>query len=107
MRGQFESNPFWGSLPQFGRFGAAFGTEVDHADAAASLITDLGTVYGYTQSVGFDLFGRSLEKLVSVSAGIASAVFTAGAGQPAHFDSGCGSAPGKARLLPTTLLAAV
>jgi tRNA(His) guanylyltransferase len=33
------------------------------------------------------LFGRGLEKLVSVSAGICSAAFTAGAGLPAHFDA--------------------
>jgi tRNA(His) 5'-end guanylyltransferase len=35
----------------------------------------------------YDLFDRELEKLVSVSAGIASAAFTAAAGFPAHFDS--------------------
>jgi len=33
------------------------------------------------------LFGRGLEKLVSVSAGICSASFTAAAALPAHFDS--------------------
>ena len=35
----------------------------------------------------WDLFDRRLEKVVSISAGIASAAFTAAAGEPAHFDS--------------------
>jgi len=60
-----------------------------------TLLNQLGARYGYTESdeislllrPGFDLFGRSVEKLVSVSAGIASATFTHAAGVPAHFDS--------------------
>lgn len=36
---------------------------------------------------GFDLFGRSVEKLVPLSAGIAGAAFTQAAGVAAHFDS--------------------
>jgi tRNA(His) 5'-end guanylyltransferase len=36
---------------------------------------------------GFDLFGRSVEKLDSVSAGIASAAVTQAGGEPAHVDS--------------------
>jgi tRNA(His) guanylyltransferase len=34
-----------------------------------------------------DLFGREVEKLVSVSAGVASSVFSLGLGSAAHFDS--------------------
>jgi tRNA(His) guanylyltransferase len=63
--------------------------------AATALMTDFGAVYGCTHSDEISvalppqsqLFGRGLEKLVSVSAGICSAAFTAGAGLPAHFDS--------------------
>jgi tRNA(His) guanylyltransferase len=60
-----------------------------------TLLTELGGRYAYTESdeisvlfdPGHDLFGREVEKLVSVSAGIASATFTHAAGEPAHFDS--------------------
>jgi tRNA(His) 5'-end guanylyltransferase len=63
--------------------------------AAASLVTDFGAVFGCTHSDEIsvvlppdsDLFRRGLEKLVSVSAGICSAAFTAAAGLTAHFDS--------------------
>jgi tRNA(His) 5'-end guanylyltransferase len=63
--------------------------------AATALMTEFGGVYGCTHSDEVSvalppqsqLFGRGLEKLVSVSAGICSAAFTAAAGQPAHFDS--------------------
>ena len=63
--------------------------------AATALMTGFGSVYGCTHSDEVpvalppqsQLFGRGLEKLVSVSAGICSAAFTAAAGQPAHFDS--------------------
>jgi tRNA(His) guanylyltransferase len=63
--------------------------------AAAALVTEFGAAYGCTHSdeisvalpPSSSLFGRSLEKLVSVSAGIASAAFTAAAGLPGHFDS--------------------
>jgi tRNA(His) 5'-end guanylyltransferase len=62
---------------------------------ARDLLTELGGRYAYTESdeislllePGFDLFGRGVEKLVSISAGIASAAFTQAAGEPAHFDS--------------------
>lgn len=63
--------------------------------AATAVMTEFGAVYGCTYSdeisvvlpPGNQLFGRGLEKLVSVSAGICSAAFTAAAGLPAHFDS--------------------
>lgn len=63
--------------------------------AATALMTEFGAVYGCTHSDEISvalppesqLFGRGLEKLVSVSAGICSAVFTAAAGLPGHFDS--------------------
>lgn len=62
---------------------------------AQALLTELGARYAYTESdeisllldPGSDLFGRRVEKLVSVSAGLASATFTQAARQPAHFDS--------------------
>jgi tRNA(His) 5'-end guanylyltransferase len=62
---------------------------------AQALLTELGARYAYTESdeisllldPGSDQFGRRVEKLVSVSAGLASATFTLAAGQPAHFDS--------------------
>lgn len=64
-------------------------------DTATTLLTELGGRYAYTQSdeisvvldPGFDLFGREVEKLVSLSAGIATAAFTHAAGQPAVFDA--------------------
>lgn len=64
-------------------------------ETARALMTELDVRYGYTESdeisVVLDpasgLFGGSVEKLVSVSAGIASAAFTHAAGVPAHFDS--------------------
>jgi tRNA(His) 5'-end guanylyltransferase len=64
-------------------------------ETATALMAELGGRYGYTESdeisVLLDpastLFGGSVEKLVSVSAGIASATFTHAAGVPAHFDS--------------------
>lgn len=65
------------------------------ADTAQSLMTDFGASYAYTESdeisillpQKFDMFGRSLEKLVSVSAGLASAEFSSLSGLTAHFDS--------------------
>lgn len=64
-------------------------------DTAQALLTDLAGIYAYTESdeisillnPTFDLFGRGVEKIVSISAGIASATFTHAAGEPAHFDS--------------------
>lgn len=62
---------------------------------AQAVLTDLGGRYAYTESdeisvlfdPGLTLFGRSVEKLVSISAGIATAAFTYAAGQLVHFDS--------------------
>jgi tRNA(His) 5'-end guanylyltransferase len=68
----------------------------DHMVATTqALLTELGAHYAYTESdemslllnPRFDLFSRSVEKLVSISAGIASAAFTHAFGEPAHFDS--------------------
>jgi tRNA(His) guanylyltransferase len=64
-------------------------------EAAAALVTEFSAVFGCTHSdeislallPSSSLFGRSVEKLVSVSAGIASAAFTAAAGMAGHFDS--------------------
>lgn len=64
-------------------------------ETAGALLTELGGRYAYTESdeisvlfdPGFHLFGRGVEKLVSVSAGIASATFTRAYGEAAHFDS--------------------
>lgn len=63
--------------------------------AAQALLTELGGRYAYTESdeisivldPAFDLFGREVEKLVSLSASIATATFTHAAGEPACFDS--------------------
>jgi tRNA(His) guanylyltransferase len=62
---------------------------------ASGLVEQLGGMLAYTESDeisvllprDWDLFGRKLEKVVSVSAGIASSVFSLAAGEPAHFDS--------------------
>jgi tRNA(His) guanylyltransferase len=62
---------------------------------AETMLTELGGVYVYTESDEISLlldpeyamFGRKLEKLVSISAGIASATFTLAIGEPVHFDS--------------------
>jgi tRNA(His) guanylyltransferase len=64
-------------------------------EAAQTLLTELGGRYAYAESdeisvlldPGFDLFGRAVEKLVSISAGVATAAFTHAAGEPAHFDA--------------------
>lgn len=63
--------------------------------AARAVFDDFRGLYACTHSdeisLAFDphwnLFGRRLEKLVSVSAGLASAAFTQASGRPAHFDS--------------------
>jgi tRNA(His) 5'-end guanylyltransferase len=63
--------------------------------AATSLATEFEAPYACTHSdeisvllpPAFGAFGRGLEKLVSVSAGTASAAFTASAGRAAVFDS--------------------
>lgn len=62
--------------------------------AETALVEQLGGVVAYTESdeisvllpQGWDLFGRKVEKVVSISAGVTSAAFTAAAGEPAHFD---------------------
>ena len=62
---------------------------------AQAVLTELGGRYAYTESdeisvlfdADLDLFGRGVEKLVSISAGIAAAAFTHAAAQPAHFDA--------------------
>jgi tRNA(His) 5'-end guanylyltransferase len=63
--------------------------------AARALLVELQGLYAYTESdeislllpPTWDLFDREVEKLVSLSAGIASSAFTHAAGAPAHFDS--------------------
>ncbi|OLT13444.1 tRNA 5'-guanylyltransferase [Actinomadura sp. CNU-125] len=65
------------------------------AGAAEALLTELGGRYAYTESdeisvvldPAHEMFGRKVEKLVSLSAGIATAAFTHAAGEPAVFDS--------------------
>jgi tRNA(His) guanylyltransferase len=68
----------------------------DHmVTTAQELLTELSACYAYTESdeisllldPGHNLFGRSVEKLVSISAGIASAAFTQAISEQAHFDS--------------------
>lgn len=62
---------------------------------AEALLTEFDARYAYTESdeisvlldPSFALFGRSVEKLVSLSAAVASATFTHAAGEPACFDS--------------------
>ncbi len=62
---------------------------------AQAMLEELQGLYAYTQSDEISLlfapewalFARAVEKIVSVSAGIASANFTHQAGEPAHFDS--------------------
>lgn len=65
------------------------------ADTTLHVVEKLHGLYGFTESdeisvllpYGWDLFDRELEKIVSLSASIASAHFSLGLGQPAHFDS--------------------
>jgi tRNA(His) 5'-end guanylyltransferase len=62
---------------------------------ASALLIELAGVYAYTESdeisilmpISANLFDRKVEKLVSVSAGVASSIFTHEVGSPAHFDS--------------------
>lgn len=64
-------------------------------EAARTLLVELGARYAYTESDEIsvlldphsEIFGRGVEKLVSLSASITSATFTHAAGEPAHFDS--------------------
>jgi tRNA(His) guanylyltransferase len=63
--------------------------------AAQALLKEMHGVYAYTESdeisilfpPDWDFFDRELEKVISISAGIASAAFTLALGKPAHFDS--------------------
>jgi tRNA(His) 5'-end guanylyltransferase len=65
------------------------------AGTARALLEDLQAIYAYTMSdeisvllaPDWDLFDRRVEKVVSISAGCASAAFTRACGEPAHFDS--------------------
>jgi tRNA(His) 5'-end guanylyltransferase len=62
---------------------------------AEALLVELGAVYAYTESDeisvvldrGSELFDREVEKLVSISASVASSTFSLGLGVPAQFDS--------------------
>lgn len=62
---------------------------------ATTLLTELHGLYVFTESDEislvfkrtWDLYDREVEKLVSISAGIASATFTLACQQPAYFDS--------------------
>jgi tRNA(His) 5'-end guanylyltransferase len=64
-------------------------------ESARALLVELEGLYAYTESdevsillpLSYRGFDREVEKLVSVSAGIASAAFTHAAGFPGHFDS--------------------
>ncbi|MGH2628388.1 MAG: tRNA(His) guanylyltransferase Thg1 family protein [Anaerolineales bacterium] len=62
--------------------------------ATEALMSGLGARYAFTESdeisvllpPQWDLFDRSVEKIVSIAVGIASSVFTFACGPPAHFD---------------------
>lgn len=62
---------------------------------AGGMLSELQALYAYTESdeisllfgPAWDLFERELEKLVSVTAGMASAYFTQASGVRGHFDS--------------------
>jgi tRNA(His) guanylyltransferase len=62
--------------------------------AARALLINFNALYAYTMSdeislllpPRWDLFGRVVEKIVSISFGLASAAFTQAYGEPAHFD---------------------
>lgn len=79
------------------RFSKPFDPEFSRlmTHTAEVLLTEFGGSYGYTESdeisillgPSFDLFGRGLEKMVSISAGIASSTFTAEFKDPVTFDS--------------------
>lgn len=86
----------------FGRFTAArfvkpFDPRVRDlmCSTAQALLVDFQGLYAYTMSDEislllprpWDLFDRVVEKVISISAGLASAAFTQACGEPAHFDS--------------------
>ena len=68
---------------------------------ASALLEQVQGAYAYTESDeisvllrrDWDQFDRSLEKAVSISAGIASSAFTLACGEAAHFDSRVWVAP--------------
>jgi tRNA(His) 5'-end guanylyltransferase len=74
--------------------------------ASCALVEDFGGVYACTHSDEISvalppewrMFGRRLEKTVSVAAGLVSAVLTHAIGEPAHFDARLwqGAGPGDA-----------
>ncbi|GAA2440039.1 tRNA(His) guanylyltransferase Thg1 family protein [Actinomadura vinacea] len=74
-------------------FDARFGDLM--TDTARTLLTEFSGRYAYTESdeislvldPSFDMFGREVEKLVSIAAGTASAAFTHAAGEPVAFDA--------------------
>lgn len=74
-------------------FDAAFHEHM--VETARTLMTDLNALYTYTESdeisvllpYDWNWFDRSQEKLVSISASIASVAFSRAAGHAAHFDS--------------------
>jgi tRNA(His) 5'-end guanylyltransferase len=63
--------------------------------AAEALVREMGGIYAYTESDEisvlfprqWDFFDRELEKIVSLSAAIASSVFSLKVGEPVQFDS--------------------
>ena len=86
----------------FGRFtGTRFEEPFDRrmcdliCRATQTLFTDFNGLYAYTMSDeislllprNWDILGRVVEKVISVSAGFASAAFTEACGASAHFDS--------------------
>lgn len=64
-------------------------------ETSRALVGDLGALYAFTESDEISVllarestpFDREVEKLVSVSAAIASSIFSLGLGAPAQFDS--------------------
>jgi tRNA(His) 5'-end guanylyltransferase len=74
-------------------FDAAFHAHM--VEAATAVLVDLGGLYAYTESDeisvllprGWSLFGRELEKTITVSAGLVSGVFSLACGLPAAFDA--------------------
>jgi tRNA(His) guanylyltransferase len=64
-------------------------------NAAQALLKEMHGLYAYAESdeisvlfpPDWNFFDRELEKVISISAGIASSAFTLAVGKPAHFDS--------------------
>jgi tRNA(His) 5'-end guanylyltransferase len=69
---------------------------------ARAVLLDFHGHYAYTTSdqisllspPEWDLFGRVVEKVTSISAGLATAAFTQSCGEPAHFDRALRMTPG-------------